>query len=79
MTQDTRPVRIIFGHRAEPVRNPVPIPMCRARPAARASRRVRAGRWLLAGAAVVGYLALLGAMTWTVIHLIAHLVHLLVH
>lgn len=79
MTQQSRPVRIIFGHRAEPVRNPVPIPMRRARPAARASRRVRASRWLLAGAAVIGYLALLGAMTWAVVRVIAYLVHLLVH
>ena len=44
--QPPRPTRIIFGYPATPVRNPIRMPP--PRPVARASFRVRVGRWLLA-------------------------------
>ena len=56
--------RIIFGYPALPVRNPIRMPP--PRPVARASFRVRVGRWLLAALAVAGYMTFLAVLIWAV-------------
>lgn len=58
------PTRIIFGYPATPVRNPIRMPPPRT--VARASFRVRAGRWLLAALAVAGYMTFLAVLIWAV-------------
>lgn len=62
--QPPRPTRIIFGYPAMPVRNPICMPP--PRPVARASFRVRVGRWLLAALAVAGYMTFLAVLIWAV-------------
>lgn len=62
--QPPRPTRIIFGYPAMPVRNPIRMPP--PRPVARASFRVRIGRWLLAALAVAGYMTFLAVLIWAV-------------
>lgn len=68
------PTRIIFGYPATPVRNPIRMPP--PRPVARASFRVRVGRWLLAVLAVAGYLTFLLVLIWAVARIFAWAIRL---
>ena len=72
--QPPRTTRIIFGYPATPVRNPIRMPP--PRPVARASFRVRVGRWLLAALAVAGYLTFLLVLIWAVARIFAWAIRL---